>query len=396
MRVGVYVSDFPPDAGGGYTFEYDLLENLTKLTIKSRHTFTVFSPRPSEALINFLETLPHIDLVRIERAVSLKVRIVRRINKLFGGHKQYLGDLNYVAQKIDVDLMWFITPSYQPVNLPYIATIWDLQHRIQPWFPEVGSRQEWLFREDYYIDLIQRASYIITGTKTGVDEISFFYQIPKDRIRLLPHPTPSFTQKADILDPLVVLQKYQISSNFLFYPAQFWPHKNHANLLHALKILREKFNIAIDLILVGSEKGNRDYIQKLIETLQIENQVRVLGFVPREELIALYRSAFALIYVTFFGPENLPPLEAFAYGCPVIASAVHGAEEQLGDAAILVNPRDPEDIAGAIKDLIENPSTRKGLIERGRKRAQRWTGEDFVKGVINILDEFEAIRRSWK
>jgi glycosyltransferase involved in cell wall biosynthesis len=396
MRVGVYIPDLSPDTGGGYTFEHDILENLAKFSLNSRHTFTIFFPTHSEELINFLKCFPNLDMLRTEKAAPLKVRIVRRINKFFDKHKQYLGDLNYAAQKKDIDVMWFITPVYQPVNMPYIATIWDLQHRLQPWFPEVGFYEEWLTRENFYSSLIQRASYIITGTHSGADEISSFYQIPKERIRLLPHPTPSFTKKDDTVDPFVVLQKYHLPSTFLFYPAQFWPHKNHVNLLHALKILRDKHKLVINLILVGSEKGNRGYIQKLIETMQIETQVRILGFVSREELIALYRSAFALVYMSFFGPENLPPLEAFALGCPVIASAVHGAEEQLGDAAILVDPADPENIAMAIMDLIMNPSIRTGLIERGQKRASQWTGEDFVRGIFDILDEFETVRRSWK
>ena len=110
----------------------------------------------------------------------------------------------------------------------------------------------------------------------------------------------------------------------------------------------------------------------------------------------MYQAAFALVYVTFFGPENLPPLEAFALDCPVIASSVSGAEEQLGDAALLVEPNKPESIADAIKDLLENPNKKKVLIERGRRYASQWTGKEFVQGVFSILDDFESIRRCWE
>jgi len=99
--------------------------------------------------------------------------------------------------------------------------------------------------------------------------------------------------------------------------------------------------------------------------------------------------------MTFFGPENLPPLEAFALGCPVIASNVSGANEQLGDAALLVDPKCPKEIAQAIKNLHDKPNLREDLIYRGSKRASIWTGKDFVRGVFSILDEFEAIRRCW-
>jgi glycosyltransferase involved in cell wall biosynthesis len=109
----------------------------------------------------------------------------------------------------------------------------------------------------------------------------------------------------------------------------------------------------------------------------------------------LYRNALALTYVTFFGPENLPPLEAFALGCPVIASNVSGAQEQLGDAAMLVDPKDEEQIANAIKLVHDDLHVRRTLVERGIHRASKWTGEDFVRSVFSILDEFEPIRRCW-
>ena len=117
---------------------------------------------------------------------------------------------------------------------------------------------------------------------------------------------------------------------------------------------------------------------------------------PQRELAVLYRRALALTYVSFFGPENLPPLEAFALGCPVIAADVPGAREQLGDSALLVDPTRPEEIAQAIRSLHRDPSLRQTLVERGRARAARWTALDFVRGVFAILDEFEAVRRCWE
>ena len=77
----------------------------------------------------------------------------------------------------------------------------------------------------------------------------------------------------------------------------------------------------------------------------MQKQIKILGFVKREELIALYENAMALVYATYFGPENLPPLEAFALGCPVIASSVPGSEEQIGDCALLFDPSDHSKLA---------------------------------------------------
>jgi glycosyltransferase involved in cell wall biosynthesis len=119
------------------------------------------------------------------------------------------------------------------------------------------------------------------------------------------------------------------------------------------------------------------------------------GFVSQHELVVLYRNAVALAYVTYFGPENLPPLEAMAAGCPVVASNVPGSEEQLGDAALRVDPRDPLAIARALHQVRSDVNLRNALIARGRDRARRFRPDQFVQGVMAILDELEPIRACW-
>jgi glycosyltransferase involved in cell wall biosynthesis len=291
--------------------------------------------------------------------------------------------------------MWFVTPLSRPVDMPYIATVWDLQHRLQPWFPEVGREQEWRDRETYFAPFLKRASYIIAGTQAGKNEIIDFYQIPLARIRILRHPTPDYSAIRKTNNDSEILEKYKIPPNYFFYPAQFWAHKNHANLLYAIKNIQVKHGIAFPVVFVGSDKGNLAYLKSLVRELSLTEQVHFLGFVPVEDLMALYQRARALVYVSFFGPENLPPLEAFCLECPVIAAAVEGAEEQLGDAAILVDPTNPDDIAKAILLIAKDARQRKKLIRRGKERAARWNGEDYVKGVFSVLDEFQPIRRTW-
>ena len=396
MRVGVYIPAYPPEAGGGYTFERDVLEALLRHSGECGHKFTIFSPDSPPDLIQALAGSDQVRFCNIGSELSLVQKLFRRATKLINYQGRYLSHLNSALEKWEMECLWFLTPVYQPVNIPYITIVWDLQHRLQPWFPEVGTHREWQERERIYSDLIRRASYVITGTKVGQEETSLFYQIPRQRIRILPLPTPAFINSAgrDHIQP--VLEKYQLSPGFIFYPAQFWPHKNHVNLLLAVRTLQQQYKTDIDVVLVGSEKGNIEYIRRIAYELDIEKQVHILGFVTQAELIALYQSALALVFVSYFGPDNLPPMEAFGVGCPVIASAVSGAEEQLGEAALLVDPSSPADIAEAVKTLMENPDRRKRLIELGFEKAASWTADDFVRGVFAILDEFEPIRRSWK
>jgi glycosyltransferase involved in cell wall biosynthesis len=284
--------------------------------------------------------------------------------------------------------------SFQ-IDEPYFATVWDLQHRLQPWFPEVSSWGRWRYRENALREVLQRAVAVITPNRVGKEELIQFYDVPPDRITCLAHPTPSFALKNAQGRAIDSISDRVLPERFLLYPAQFWPHKNHVNLIAALKLLKDRDGIVIKLVLVGSDAGNLAHVQNVVESWQMQDSVTFLGFVSRSDLIYLYQNAFALTYLSYFGPENLPPLEAFALGCPVIASAVTGSKEQYGEAALLVDPTNVEAIAAAIKLVHENPRERDALVARGHARAQRWTAKDYVAGVLKMLDEFEPIRRCW-
>ena len=186
-----------------------------------------------------------------------------------------------------------------------------------------------------------------------------------------------------------------MEAEYLFYPAQFWAHKNHINLLHAVDRLANVYGRSLDAVFVGADHGNLEHVKSVCSRLGLAGRVHFLGFVPRDDLVSLYREAFALSYVTFFGPENLPPLEAFALGCPVIASNVSGASEQLGDAAIFVDPRSPDDIASAVVRLRDEAGLRERLLVSGKEIARERSSESFVTGALAFLDDFEAVRRCW-
>lgn len=412
MHIGVFSSR---QSGGGFTFVTELLIALSKLAKQSQHTFTLLIPSIEE--YNVLQ--PYIDANSINVAILLSKTtfdtpyegrrsalhsITARIAKFFKRkqkvqpEKLRVETIEEFARANDIQVIWFIDQSYGLVpDLPYIATLWDIQHRLQPFFPEVSEKGIWDRREKGLSRYLQRAVVVIAGSKTASSEIERFYQVPTERIKILRHPTPNFSFNSLIynVNDYDFLNKYGISAGYLFYPAQFWAHKNHINLLLALKLLREKYGLCLGMVFVGADRGNGEYINRKIEDLNLSSQVKVLGFVSQSDLVMLYRNALALTYVTYFGPDNLPPLEAFALECPVIASNVSGAYEQLGNAALLVDPSSPKDIAEAIWKVYKNPKLRSNLIQRGKKRALSWTNEDFVHGLFDILDEFEPIRRTW-
>jgi glycosyltransferase involved in cell wall biosynthesis len=375
MRVGIRASQMAADSGGGFTFEREVLGDLLRVAGESRHEFVALDGLragrpPGVAPSNFTFPPPP----------GLARRIWRRATR--------------ADAEAGVDVVWNLSPSHEPTDVPFITVVWDLQHRLQPFFPEVSSGGEWARRERRIGENLRRAAAVVAGTKAGQQEISTFFQVPERRIHVLPHPTPRFALEASPSAP-GLLERFGLPGRYLLYPAQFWPHKNHVNLLHALRVLREG-GIELSAALVGSDKGNAPVVRRLAEEMGLSSQVHFLGFVTTEELVALYRGAACLAYVSLFGPENLPPLEAFALGCPVVAADVPGSAEQLGDAALRVDATDPAALAAAVRQVCVDEDLRSQMVVRGRERARRWTGEDFVRGVFGVLDGLEPYVRTWQ
>jgi len=404
MKVGVFLGSKLSELGGGYTFESEIFNSLIELAPYSSHQFALCSSE-KESPFQFSPD-GNFEFISLHRSLQerLKSKLYRQTKSIFSGNNHSKSrNLETTEEAIlnplisrEVELLLYLNSLHNPVmDIPYITVLWDLAHRLQPYFPEVSSQGEWEIRENIYALKLRRAAAIITGTKVGQEEIQQCYQIPKERIKILPFSTPQFSLNATHSQNNSILSKYQIPENYLLYPAQFWPHKNHVGLLLAVKLIRDKYNLTFPVVFVGSDKGNRSYVEQVVNDLDLSQQVHFLGFIPQVDLISLYQHAFALTFLTFLGPDNLPPLEAFALGCPVIASEVSGAQEQLGDAALLVNPKEPEQIAKAIKQLWEDRNFRETLIKRGLTRASRWTTKDYIKGLFEILDDFASIRRCW-
>ena len=211
-----------------------------------------------------------------------------------------------------------------------------------------------------------------------------------ERIRVIPFAAPHCEDET-----IDIRSKYNLTKPYLFYPAQFWPHKNHVNLIKSISILQDNFGVNVDLVFTGSDKGNLGYIRSMVDKLNLTNSIHFLGFVPANDISALYKCSEALLYGSFFGPDNLPPLEAFAYGCPVVTADVPGAREQLGDAAIFVNPSDPMHIAFAIRKVLSDMNLRKNMIRKGIEKAKSWTWDQYTAQVFAMFDDFSSIRDTW-
>jgi glycosyltransferase involved in cell wall biosynthesis len=394
MRIGVVADSVLPEAGGVFTYVGAVVDAIEECS--TNHEFVIWET----------EVEPHVkwwlreavkrsgDIVGAGRLVRSTARRIMSVKPAFA--LAAISPIERFIRESDIDVMWFLSQTNAPVSVPYITTVWDLQHRRQPFFPEVSTTGwTWEARERAFGLNLPRASWIITGTQTGKSEILAFYGVSPENVVVVPMPVAVAEHGTEGRGHIDVRQRYGLKRDFIFYPAQFWPHKNHVNLLVALDLLKKDSGLELDLVLTGSDKGNLTHVRATIAGLGLTSQVRIPGFVPTADLAGLYREAVCLAFPSFFGPDNIPPLEAFALSCPVVAAAVPGSEEQLGDAALLFNPADPVDIARAILNVYRDLRLRAQLVQRGKEIASARSPQAYVEQICRILDAFAPIRRCW-
>ena len=391
MRVLLLGDGFPEEAGGGYTLFQDVLHELLRISEDCKHKFYLIDH--GLASLGGAEFPANFTRIRISRSFRRRVaeRLIYEVDRHFRNESRpapYFQAEEKELIRYQIDCALSVQPGLWSRTLPNIVTVFDLEHRRKSYFPELAANGEWEARERYYQKALPKAAAVIIGTEVGKRQVENLYGVDPAAIKVIPFPTPSFALKGAEAAPGFDLPA-GVTGEFLFYPAQFWAHKNHVRLLQALKILRDRGWVG-KLVCCGSDQGNLKFIQQRATELDIHQEVVFLGFVKRQELLALYRNALALTYVSYFGPDNLPPLEAFALGCPVIASAIEGAEETLGGAALYVNPDSASEIADAVLRLKKERGLRERLVAEGRTRALQSTAEGYVGQLIGLLDSLEG------
>ena len=394
LTIALVRTNFPSESSGGSTFEDEVLR--AAVAAPSRHKLVIYPETPrARALVDELGAAHRVSFVKELKKPRLPRRFFRRAKRSVLRRKRPLpfAELGEHLKRAGANCAWMMGGSIIPLDMPYVATLWDLQHRLQPWFPEVSSGGEWRERERLYSEFLGRAAAIVTGTRAGALEIESAYGSALSRTHVIPMPTPAFALSAGLRPR--GSRPAELPPRYLLYPAQFWSHKNHVTAVRALSHLTGLLDPP-QLIFVGADRGVRAHVLAEAEALGVSHRVQFLGFVPQARLVMLYQHAEALVFPSLFGPDNLPPLEAMALGCPVIAARVSGAEEQIGDAGILVDGLDAQAFADAVSALRSDGAARAHLVERGRERARRWSTAQYAAAVLELFESRIApMRELW-
>lgn len=379
--IGLYLA-VTPNSGGMYQYSLSIIKALDSL---NQDEFKIIAFCQDK---NFEDVLPDkFEKIFFRRTLLHKVfsRIYCNIDRTQEGLRRFSSFFNPTIKEINrskCDLVIYPgqdVASYQ-ANKPSLSTIHDLMHRYERHFDEYQHGQ-YQWRERHYKNICKYSKGILVDSKTGKQHVIESYNINPEKVHILPFVPPYYLLNSRKTD---VRKKYNLKRDFIFYPAQFWVHKNHITLLESLKILKDK-GIDIDLVLVGGKKNNYKAVITKISKLKLENNVHILGYVSNDEIYSLYKEALALTYVSSAGPTNIPPLEAMLLGCPVIAYNVYAMPEQIGDAGLFFNPLNPKELALHIEDLLKDNNKRELMINNGYNQIEKMTQNSFNEKLGNII-----------
>ena len=263
-----------------------------------------------------------------------------------------------------VEVMHFTFQGAFLTAVPSIYQPWDLQH---VHLPDFFTTDENRWRDVAYRTFSERASIVVVASEWARSDVVAHLGVPPAKVAVIgvppavsAYPVPDEAAVAEIAARL------GLPRDFVYYPAQAWPHKNHPRLLAAMALVRDRGGEAIHLVCSGGPNRNDSAVQAEVRRLRLSESVQFVGFVQPAEVQALYRLSRAVVFPSLFEGWGLPVLEAFAIGVPVMCSNVTSLPELVGDAALVVDPTSVEAIADAMARLWQDADLRAVLVARGR------------------------------
>ncbi len=384
LNVGIYAGNLSLGSRGGTAvYKLALVQALQRYA--KRHKYKVIL-NPGENLLEDCERVSYVNIQRSSRFINFLQYILGMFfpNLL---RSDFLKKKHFqkICNKHRLDIIHFpatvIPSSFQGTSIQTVLTFFDMQHEF---YPENFEHKQLESLRSLYRSSVSSANYIIASsmfTKTSLVEK---YQFEKEKISVLPVGIDSEFQRSTDQDVEIIRHRYDLHSNYIIYPANPWPHKNHNFLMRVFKTVRQFYPGRIQLVLTGKLVGDYADLKKLATMLGISDMVRDLGFVPQGDMAGLYTGARVLVFPSLFEGFGIPVVEAMACGCPVAASSATSLPEVGGDAVVYFDPMDEESAVKAILSVLNDPALALKLSQKGIERARLFAWHR----IIPVLEQF--------
>lgn len=289
------------------------------------------------------------------------------------------------TEQVDALLLPLTTPSFHSPNVPTVAVVYDLQHVDHP---EFFRRDDRTARDVHLATLLKHDAKLICISDHTRCALEKHLELEPQQATTIHFGLRAEFPGEEPRDVDRSVAKYGLEpGEYWLYPANSWPHKNHARLFEAFAAyLQRPESKATKLVCCGADTGGHAELRRTIKRLQLEDAVQMIGYVPDDALIDLMSSSRGVVFPSLYEGFGMPVLEAMACGVPVACSNVTSLPEVVGDAALLFDPTQVASITGALEQL-DNPEVVSKLVAAGRQRADQFdTVAAMSRRFLNVLE----------
>lgn len=383
MRLGINGFFWGRETTGSGQYIRQLLHAL--LTVKDQPECLLFRPGDRESHSQSATLGLGID----EHFLPSPIPLSANVSKLWFEQISY--PRACLERKIDVGHVPYFAPPLQASDR-MVVTIHDLIPLILPGYQ--GSLMVRLYSR-LVAATARRAAAIVTDSRSSKKDITQMLGIPPGRVHVVYLGiNEAFKPVTDDEELYAMRQKYGLEDEYILYLGGFDRRKNVSTLLTAFASMDPSSKAKANLVIAGrlpvKDTPFFPHPRLMVEKLGLQDKVNFIGWVPEKDKPALYSGASLFVFPSLYEGFGLPPLEAMACGTAVITSDRSSLPEVAGEGAWLVNPDHSDELAGAMKTLIEDQRRRRELAAKGVEQARRFSWQRTVSETMAIYQSVAA------
>jgi glycosyltransferase involved in cell wall biosynthesis len=232
---------------------------------------------------------------------------------------------------------------------------------------------------------VERADHIIAVSESTKNDLVKLLGAPRNKITVVYEAADPLYRPMTRSEALASMRStFPLPEEFILFVSTIEPRKNIATLLRAYRRLLDSYKVSAGLVLAGATGWLADQIFETVEQLDLQRHVTFLGRVQNGDLVYLYNLARCLAHPAYYEGFGLTPLEAMACGTPVVVSNVSSLPEVVGDAALLIDPNNDEELAVALHRVLTDETLRASLREKGLARARTFSWERTAEETLAV------------
>ena len=240
-------------------------------------------------------------------------------------------------------------------EINYASYIYEFHHIFRPDLPEYKGWTDFDFREDLIKANVKKSLSLIVDTQIKAENLVKYYNCYEKKINIIPLTPNILNLEKDSQEVCSNDIESYINTNneYFFYPAQYWPHKNHYYILSAIKSSKTKYNKIVKFIFTGHKKNNFQYLNKIVKEFGLTDQITFFEYLSDVDIQVLYKNCKALVMPSLVGNSSLPLYESFYFEKPVFYSK-NLLDISLRKFVNEIDLEDPNNLSDQINDFDKN------------------------------------------